>query len=300
MRHQILFHYLDKVARVGSIRKAAEELSITPSALNRRILAVEKELGEEIFERHAAGVRLNTAGEIFLQHVRHQMSDLERVKSQIADLSGMRRGHINVSCTQEIVRYFMPRQIHKYQTEYPAVTFNISQHVRGDAELSLLDHTSDIALVFEPLRLAGFQTVLSVRQQVYCIMSIGHPLAQKRSLRLYECLEYALLLPEKTEGVRRVLDVAAAKTGLTLKPIVESNSLGLLQRMSLESSAISFTIAVNLEPLLETSGLTAVPIDERDVTGGFLFAGHLRGRTLPVAAARFLENISKELGERYG
>ena len=227
------------------------------------------------------------------------MSDLERIKSEIVGLSGMRRGHINISCTQEIVRYFMLRQIQKHQNEYPAVTFIISQHVRDDAELSLLGHASDIALVFEPLRLADFQTVFSVRQQVYCIMSIGHPLAQKRTLRLYKCLEYALLLPEKTEGVRRVLDVAAAKTRLTLKPIVELNCLGLLQRMSLESSAISFTIAVNLEPLLETNGLTAEPIDERDVAGGFLFAGHFRGRTLPVAATRFLENISEELGERY-
>ena len=46
MRHMLVFRYLDMVARIGSIRRAAEELAITPSALNRRILAIEEELGE--------------------------------------------------------------------------------------------------------------------------------------------------------------------------------------------------------------------------------------------------------------
>ena len=50
--------YLIEVARIGSIRKAAEALAITPSALNRRILALEEELGAPIFERlQRAGAR---------------------------------------------------------------------------------------------------------------------------------------------------------------------------------------------------------------------------------------------------
>ena len=51
MRHQLLFKFLDKVARTGSIRRAAEELAITPSALNRRILGLEAELGEKLFDQ---------------------------------------------------------------------------------------------------------------------------------------------------------------------------------------------------------------------------------------------------------
>ena len=88
---------MDIVAREGSIRRAAERLAITSTALNRRILQLEDELGQPIFERLASGVRLNIAGEIFVQHVRNQMADLSRVQSQIADLSGIRRGHIRIA-----------------------------------------------------------------------------------------------------------------------------------------------------------------------------------------------------------
>lgn len=48
--------YINAVSEVSkscSIRKAAETLSITSTALNRRILAMEEELGVPIFERLA-------------------------------------------------------------------------------------------------------------------------------------------------------------------------------------------------------------------------------------------------------
>ena len=57
----------------GDSRGAAR--SITSTALNRRILSMEQELGVAIFERLPRGVRLSTAGEILIQHVRSQISD---------------------------------------------------------------------------------------------------------------------------------------------------------------------------------------------------------------------------------
>jgi DNA-binding transcriptional LysR family regulator len=58
MRHLTHLIYIEIIARAGSIRKAAETLSITSTALNRRVLALEEELGEPVFERLPRGVRL--------------------------------------------------------------------------------------------------------------------------------------------------------------------------------------------------------------------------------------------------
>ena len=66
MRHLRLLSYINEVARTGSIRRAAEQLNLTPSALNRRIQDVEAELGTAIFERLPRGVRLNAAGELLI------------------------------------------------------------------------------------------------------------------------------------------------------------------------------------------------------------------------------------------
>ena len=51
MQNLRIYKYVDKIAKTGSIRQAAEQLYITPSALNRRLLALEQELGVKVFER---------------------------------------------------------------------------------------------------------------------------------------------------------------------------------------------------------------------------------------------------------
>ncbi len=299
MRHLLILKYIDKIARTGSLRSAAEELGITASALNRRILGIEAELGTEIFERHPAGLRPNIAGEILLQHIRGQISDMERVKSRIADLIGMRAGHINIATTREIVQYFLPDLIAKHLSDFPHVTFGVNLYERGEAELSLLDNSNDIAIVFEPIHLKELQSVCAVSQPVYCIMSESHPLASRKSLKIYECAEHRLLLPKRPEGIRLVLDSVAHKVGIPLEAAVESNSLDLLRLMSQDSDALSFSLAINLRPHLERDRMVSVPLDLQGVAPGAVSAGYLRGRTLPVAAARFLEMVTKDLSERF-
>ncbi|MBL4767359.1 MAG: LysR family transcriptional regulator [Rhodobacteraceae bacterium] len=299
MRHLLVLKYIEKIARTGSLRSAAEELNITASALNRRILGIEEELGVEIFERHPSGLRPNIAGEILLKHIRDQLADMDRVKSRIADLSGMRAGHINIATTREVVPFFLPDLIKSHLEEFPAVTFGVNLHERGEAEASLLDNTNDIAIVFEPIRLNDLQIVSSVVQPLYCIMSAEHALADRDMLKIYDCIDFPLLLPKRPEGIRRVLDIVAAKVGITLEPSVESNSLDLLRLMSQDSKALSFSLAINLRPDLARDRLVSVQVDLHSIPASILIAGHLRGRTLPVAAARFLENVNKELSLRF-
>ena len=299
MRHQLVLKYVEQIARTGSLRSAAEKLGITPSALNRRILGIEEELGVEIFERHPSGLRPNIAGEILLRHIRDQLADMERVKSRIADLTGMRAGHINIATTREAMAFFLPELIKAHLTRFPAVSFGVNLFERGEAELSLTDNTNDIAIVFEPLRTKDLQIVRYEPQSLYCIMSKLHPLAKKARLNIYDCTDFPLVLPKRSEGIRYALDRIAEKVGITLEPAVETNSLELLHPLSQGSETLGFVIDINLRPELEKDGLVAVPLDPQGTTNGHLIAGYLRGRTLPVASARFLETIDKELARRF-
>ncbi len=299
MRHLTILRYIAKIAETGSLRSAAEELGITPSALNRRILAVEQELGVEIFERHPAGMRPNIAGEILLDHIRTQLADMERVRSRIADLSGMRAGHVNIATTREMALYFLPDLIRRHLAEFPAVSFDVNLMARGEAEAALADLSADIAIVFEPIHKRDLQAVYRGSQPIYCVMADDHPLAGREQLKIYDCIDYPLLLPKRPEGIRTVLDQAAERVGITLEPVLESNSLDLLRLMSQDSAALSFSLAVNLRPDLARDRLRAVPVELGKGGAGTLVAGHLPGRALPVAAARFLEAVARELGQRY-
>ncbi len=243
MRHMLALKYIDAVAKAGSIRAAAEILSITPSALNRRILAVEEELGIEIFERHSLGVRLNSAGELFIQHIRSQMADLERVRSRIADLSGVRLGHVRIATTKEIGANLLPKLVQGYRTQFPGVTFAIETFARNEIERQLHNLDADIAIVFQPLRLADVHTLIHIQQEIHCLMSVEHPLAKRRALRLVDCLEHGAILPPRGDGVRELIEAAAVRKGLNCVPAVEADDATLVQNMARLNGGIAFSYA---------------------------------------------------------
>ena len=183
MRNLQIYRYVDTISRTGSIRKAADRLNITSSALNRRILSLEDELGFQIFERIGNGVRLNTAGELVVVMFRKQLAEAERLKSQLADLSGIRRGNVSIACNQALLTYFLPHQIHKYQSEFPNVTFNIMVKDGEQAMDSLRDYSADLALVFEfsSMKTADLQTICTVRQPIHAIMAKSHDLSNRET-----------------------------------------------------------------------------------------------------------------------
>ncbi len=299
MKHLLTYRYIDEVVKAGSIRKASETLSITPSALNRRILALEEDLGAAIFERLAHGVRLSSAGELLIHHIRNQLSDMERVKSQIADLSGIRRGHISLACSQALLPYFLPTQIETYRRAHPDVTFGVYVRDRDAAEQALFDYSADIALVFEPVRLTDFHTLLTVPQQIHAVLSSQHPLAKKPILGLSDCLEFPLALPSIPYGVRSVLEDAARKQGISFQPVIQSDSFDFLRHIVTSKTIIAFQIQIGLPKESPSGGLVHIPIDMSDVSPGFLHVAQLKGRTLPVAAARFADQLVNAFVEDY-
>jgi DNA-binding transcriptional LysR family regulator len=267
MRYMTSLRFIDAVAREGSIRKAAEKLAITSTALNRRILAIEDELGQPLFERLPGGVRLNTAGELFIQHIRAQFAELARVQSQIA--------------------------------KHPAVTFDLQRCYGEDAEARLNSLEADIALIFAPIRAAHVHVAATVRQTMHCVMPEDHPLSQLEQIRLRDLTGYKLCLPTNDSGIRQLLDTGLLRRATEVDVILESDSFEFMQNYLRFENALGFQIPIALTDLAPM-GLVARPLDPVDVAPGTLHLCHLKGRVMPVASAKFLDEIITSLRESYG
>lgn len=299
MRHLTTFKLIDTVARSRSIRQAAEEVSITPSALHRRIQAFEEEIGEVIFERLSSGVRLNAAGELVIHHIRQQLAETERLKSRLGDLSGVRRGHISIACSQALTHYFLPDEIAKYRQNFPMVTFDVVVLDHLAAENALVDYQVDLALVFDSYQRPEFEVTLVVQQDLRAVMAKDHPLAKQDIIALRDCLQYPVILPTKNFGGRLLLEEAISKTSLVLEPTIESNSFDFLKKYVQNEQAITFQIAIGLPSDDLDEGLVSKQIRSTDLSDGFLYLGQRRGRTLPVASARFADQIAQTLAQNF-
>lgn len=310
MKHLRVLRAIAHVAQTGSIRKAANALHITSSALNRQIQDFEEELGTPVFERVAKGVRLNTAGELVIQHIRHQISDFERLQSQIADLSGLRRGHVTIAASQVIAHRYLAGQIHAYRKSFPYVSFTVKVLDYAAALGALQRHEVDLAVILQPHATPDFLPLFSGSRWLMAVMAGTHPLAKKRgAVRLRDCLQYPLALPDSSLAGRLLFDEALARTNLSARIEIESSSLELLAHYLVLEPMVSFQIAdehTQRAAARQSEGEKAVPdphapqlvmrcVDPRDSRPAHLELGQLRGRVLPVAAAKFGEQLALDL-----
>jgi DNA-binding transcriptional LysR family regulator len=297
VKHQRILAYVDAVVRTGSFRKAAERMNVTGSALTRRILDLEKELGAPLFERRPRGVRLTSAGEIFVAFARAQIAEAQRLASRIEDLRGLRRGTVRMACSQALAHGFLPQMIGLFSARHPLITFQVEVLDHEAALAALAGYAVDLVLVYRPTILGDLQPLTKVPQRLVALFPVGHKLKGRGPLRLRECIRHPLAMPERPIGGRLQIDEFAARTGTTISPAVESNSFEFLRGCVRHAGMVSFQIELGVGHvgMRESGGILARPIDERDIPRADLVLGQLRGRNLPVAAALFAELLGREL-----
>lgn len=297
-RHMRVWQYVDEVARAGSIRQAAQRLNITPSALQRRIQDVEEDLGAPVFERFPKGVLLTTAGEMLIRWIRSQAADLDRVHQQIEDLRGLRRGHVKIACSQALAHAFLPEEMAKFTTRYPGIQFSVSVIDHAGGLALLRNYEVDLALIFQPKRNRDFQPLISIGQRLVAIMANDHPLAARTSVRLRDCAAYPLALPDKSFSGRRILDEIVVSSSFSFEAQLEVNSFELLRAYVRYNHAITFQIAIGAKLTSIDKTVVVLPIDDRDLAHGSLVLGQLRGRSLPVAVTKFVEQLAQALDQQ--
>lgn len=294
MNHLRFLRYADEVARTGSIRKAAERLHVAASAVNRRIQDLEEELGTPIFERLARGMRLTAAGELFIDYVRSRHADLERVRSQIEDLQGLRRGVVRVVASQALAPRFLPEAIATFRRRHPQVAFqaNIADHVQ--AMRALREFSADLALVFNPQLDEDIEPMAQFEQRLCVMLHRDHPLARGPGpLRLRDCAVYPVVLPHAEIGGRQLLERFLSRSSARWRPMVESNSFEFLRGSLRYEQAVSFQIAIGAG---EDGGeWVSREIEDRGFPRGQLVLACLRGRQLPVVTRAFADHLGSRL-----
>jgi DNA-binding transcriptional LysR family regulator len=286
-----LLVYLDAVARAGSIRKAAEGLHIASTALNRRILNLEEELGTPLFERLSHGVRLTAAGEIFIGYVRSSLGDLASAVSQIEQLRGLVRGEVQVAAAESVTSDLLPQAMARFQAQYPGVRFRVRSGGTDTLLELLMADAVDLMLAHDPPPGDALQVLAELAQPLCAVLRTDHPLAGRPAIRLADCAPHPVALGEESFGGRRLIDKVLTANRLKLNVALVASSVQSMLAYTRQTGAISFQFEVGTRHAVRQGGLVAVALSDRGLGRTRLVLAARRGRALPIAALRFAEQL---------
>jgi DNA-binding transcriptional LysR family regulator len=285
----IIFGYVDAVARHGSIRKAADAMHIASSAMNRRILDLEDEIGFALFERLPRGVRATAAGELFLTYVRRSLKELRQLETQIDGLRGLARGQVRIAVAESVTTRLLPDAIADYQRRHPGIAFAVTVDGPDRLLALLLEDTVDLIFTHSPIRDRAIEVLASAAQPLCALVAPDHPLAVRKGVRLHDCVAYPIAMPDETLAARAFLDAALLRASIALEPALVSNSVETTKIFARTRQGVCFSFHIGHE--VDVSGMTAIPLSDPVLADTRLEFASRRGRVLPVAAASFAEEV---------
>ncbi len=109
------------VANSTSIKRAAQVLGTTQSAVSKRIDRLEHSLGVKVFERGARGTRLTYQGERVLHHVLAARKSLTQARSEALDAEKRIEGDCSILASDGIATYWIAQFLPAFFDQYPSV-----------------------------------------------------------------------------------------------------------------------------------------------------------------------------------
>ena len=204
LRH---LRYFVAVAEAEHFGRAAEQLHVSPSPLSRQIAQLEEEIGAELFVPSGRGVKLSPTGRNFLEGA-HAI--LARVTLAVDDARATAQGRIGTviigfDCTLAYA-LLMPRIVQAFRARHPRVEVRLLPLPSEEQVAALRDGKISVGYGYhspEDSPHVRFRTLF--RERFGVVMSKGHRLAARRTLRVADLKQERFVWPPR-EACPRLYD----------------------------------------------------------------------------------------------
>ncbi|GAO00629.1 transcriptional regulator LysR [Komagataeibacter xylinus NBRC 13693] len=272
--------YFLAVARHRSIRKAAESLHIAGSAINRHILLGEKQLLTPLFERLPSGMRLTAAGELLYGCARRWMKDLDDLNRQIDDLKGIRRGQVDLLAPEALSRAFLPELVSRMKDSHPGVVLNVNIRDNRQIYRTLLSGEGDLALVLDPEDMRDLVVIRRMSFPLGFVCRPDHPLARHTAVRLAQCADYPMVVPEQPLALSSVFERLLERGRITPGVAARANNVQMIISLAMTGIGICFLSYLDVMSEVTRGDLAFVPLVGANVPHLTLALVHDRTRQL--------------------
>jgi len=238
--------YFVVVGRLGSIRRAAEELNVSASAIDRQILNAEADLGLPLFERLPTGLRLTAAGEVLMAAGGRWQKNLSDVLAQIEDLRGLKRGHVEIAIIDALAKGHIPALIHAIQIRYPGITVGIKVQGNDIVRRMVADGEVDLGVMFEPQSFRDLTVRAFVDVVLGIVTPMGHPIGRHAETRFSTCAGQPIVVPIRPLAVSQQVEVLEATSGIALDRRAASDNIQMIVSLVHQGTGIGVLTSLDV------------------------------------------------------
>ena len=258
---QLNFHHLFyfwRVARLGHLTRAAEELNTSQSAVSAQIRQLEERLGEHLFMREGRRLVLTDAGQLVLAYADNifglGQEMLGRLQGHSAGITRLRVGSVATLSRNYQENWIRPALAN------PAVVLTLESGLLEGLLARLVQHQLDVVLANETPP-ADPDRPLHCRflgSQVIALVGPAHTWAGQ-VLRIPEDLDRRdMALPGPRHALRAQFDALCAAAGVSPRLRAEVDDMAMLRLIARDSGWLTLLPEVVVQDELRTGLLTTV------------------------------------------
>lgn len=289
LRH---LRYFIAVAEEGSFSNAAERrLHTAQPSLSRQIRDLELEVGVKLLERKARGVGLTAAGQVFLDHARLVLMQLDAAgdaarRAEQPERPGFVVGFV---AGQEVV--WLSETLRVLREEAPSIDITISSLSSPELANALMQNRMDVALLRRETQTSGLAFKFLIKEPLVVILPANHRLAKHKTIKPQELARESFIAgsTKLAPVLKSTVKEYAARVGITLDQKYDAENI------SGGMSLVASTGSVTLLPLYVTNMLVpsvvARPLEGEAPTMD-LMMGYNKSNTSPLLM-RFLSRADE-------
>ncbi|ANW22701.1 LysR family transcriptional regulator (plasmid) [Streptomyces clavuligerus] len=256
--------YFVAVAEEGSFTKAAARCHVVQPAISQQIQALEKELGEPLFERLPRQVALTSGGIALLPHARACLAAAAAAALEFADRSGLLSGSLALGTVGGLEGTRVLRLLGEYHRRYPGVAVRLTGASSPALLAQVRSGTLDAAIVAAPPEglPAHIGSRLLLEDRIIAVVPVGTRTAD-RPLTLAQAARSTLISYGPDSGAYAFIRDAFAAQELPLDIAYATNDVALQVALVAERIGIALTshaspvvasdpriVAMALEPVI--------------------------------------------------
>jgi len=241
--------YVLAVEQHLSFNLAAEACHVAQPSLSAQIKKLEDELGVSIFDRStSSGVRVTEVGRSILEHARLILSQVQKLEDESSVFNNEVRGTLRVGIIPTVSPYLVPHFLQRVRRDYPSLQLELSEDKTETLVNELHHGRIDAAILSTPKKSPENLIEKLLYYEPFSVYAcVGHPLLEKKEIKLSQVSNYAVTLLDETHCLRdQVISACGNQVKESTQESIRLKNGGLQTLVSIVDRNNSFTLLPKL------------------------------------------------------